>query len=111
MARLGLAASQLRAGPASAQCFPVPPFFAPADQRSPPEPGGRCTQELTRDLGTVRDSLLTEGECPRRPGEAAVFLSYSFSHTSVASPLIGFIHGSSSLNVIMPGSPHLSAFR
>lgn len=67
--------------------------------------------KLTRDLGTAPDLPPTEGGCPRRPAEVAVFLSRSLSHTSIASPLIGFIHGGPLLNVIMPGSLHLSAFR
>lgn len=67
--------------------------------------------KLTRDLGTVHDSPPVEGGCPRRPGEVVVLLSHSLSHTSIASPLIGFIHGGPLLNVIMPGSLHLSAFR
>lgn len=42
-ARLGLAASQLCAGPASTQCIPVSFFFfALEDKQSPPKPGGRC---------------------------------------------------------------------
>lgn len=68
-------------------------------------------QELTPDLGTVHDSLPTEGGCPRRPREVVAFLSPSLSNMSIASPLIGFIHGGPLLNVIMPGSLHLSAFR
>lgn len=110
-ARPGLAASQLRTGPTSARCFPFPSFFALANKQSPPKPGGRCTHKVTRGLGTVRDSPLVEGGCPRRPREVVAFLSHSLSYTSIASPLIGFIHGGPSLNVIMPGSLHLSAFR
>lgn len=75
--RLGLAASQLRAGPASALCFPFPSFFTLADKQSPPKPGGRCRHKLTRGLGTVHDSPTTEGGCPRRPREVVVFLSHS----------------------------------
>lgn len=66
--------------------------------------------KLTRDLGTVRDSPSMEGEWLRRSGEVVVFPSYSLSHTTIAS-LIGFIHGGPSVNVIMPGSLHLSVFR
>lgn len=67
--------------------------------------------KLTPDLGTVRDSPPGEGGFPRRPRKVVAFLSPSLSHTSIASPLIGFIHGGPLLNVIMPGSLHLSAFR
>lgn len=58
-ARLGLAASQLHAGPASARCFPFPSFFTMADKLSPPKPGGRCMQS----------SPLTWGLCMTHPPE------------------------------------------
>lgn len=78
-ARLGLAASQLHAGPASARCFPFPSFFTMADKKSPPEPGDRCMHKLTPDFGTVCDSPPIEGGCPRRPREVVAFLSPSLS--------------------------------
>lgn len=77
--RLGLAASQLRAGPTSTRRFPFPSLFALVDKQSSPKPGGRCMHKLTCDLGTVHDSPPTEGGCPRRPGEVVVFLSLSLS--------------------------------
>lgn len=83
-ARLVLAASQLRVGPVSARCFPFPSFFAMADKRSPPKPGGRCMHKLTPDLGTVCDSPPREGGFPRRPRErwmpSFLPLSLSYEH-------------------------------
>lgn len=82
-ARLGLAASQLHAGPASAQCFPFPSFFTMADKRSPPQPGGRCMHKLTPDLGTVCDSppkKVDAQEDPERWLLSSLPLSLSYEH-------------------------------
>lgn len=67
--------------------------------------------KLTPDLGTC----VTRPQrrwMPKKTQRGGCFpLSLSLSHMSIASPLIGFIHGGPLLNVIMPGSLHLSAFR
>lgn len=60
-------------------------------------------QKLAHDSGTHPHRTADAWEDTERS-------SPPLPHTSIASPLIGFIHGGPPLNVIMPGSLHLSVF-